>query len=300
VEISVARVLKLSSLKKEGICVTMPDPSQLPYLIRLLEDDTPEIRKTVLQELSAFGASLEDQLAGMGLTLSPEGADLLRAFATERNQTWLREAWPDWFRLKDEKKKLEAALGTVAEYLENRLRPGKLGTLLDELADEYRTRYKVGDVRDLSRFLFSTKKLAGDRQDYYNPQNSNLIYVIEQGKGIPISLVSIFILVGHRLGIPVEGCNFPGHFLALTFERGEPLVIDCFNGGIIVDDVLLARYLDPISVTVQDLTLLQCNTITLVSRVLRNLVNAYRSSTQPEEERLMRELLETMSGESQN
>ncbi|MGB6647083.1 MAG: hypothetical protein WBG01_00950, partial [Bacteroidota bacterium] len=61
-----------------------------------------------------------------------------------------------------------------------------------------------------------------------------------------------------------------------------------------------ARYLDPVSVTVQDLTLLQCDTLTLVSRVLRNLVNAYRSSKQPGEERLMRELLDSMSGESQN
>ncbi len=280
--------------------MTMPDPKQLPYLIRLLEDDTPAIRKTVLQELSAFGSSLEDELAGMGLMLSPEAADLLKVFATEKNQMWLKEVWPDWFSLGDEKEKLEAALGTIAEYLENRLRPGKLRVLLDDLATEYRKRHRTSDVRDLSRFLFSTKSLLGDRHDYYNPQNSNLLYVIEQGKGIPISLVSIFILVGRRLGIPIEGCNFPGHFLALTFEGDEPLVIDCFNGGIIVDDLLLARYLDPVSVTVQDITLLQCDTLTLVSRVLRNLVNAYRSCKQPREEALMRELLESMSGESQN
>jgi regulator of sirC expression with transglutaminase-like and TPR domain len=280
--------------------MTMPDPKQLPFLIRLLEDDTPAIRKTVLQELSAFGSSLEDELAGMGLMLSPEGADLLKAFGSEKNQMWLKEVWPAWFCLGDEKEKLEAALGTIAEYLENRLRPGKLRVLLDDLATEYRTRHKTSDVRDLSRFLFSTKNLVGDRHDYYNPQNSNLLYVIEQGKGIPISLVSIFILVGRRLGIPIEGCNFPGHFLAITSELDKPLVIDCFNGGIIVDDLLLARYLDPVSVTVQDLTLLQCDTLTLVSRVLRNLVNAYRSSKQPGEERLMREILESMSGESQN
>jgi len=280
--------------------MTMPDPKQLPYLIRLLEDDTPAIRKTVLQELSAFGSSLEDELAGMGLMLSPEAADLLKVFATEKNRMWLKEVWPDWFSLGDEKERLEAALGTIAEYLENRLRPGKLRVLLDDLATEYRKRHRTSDVRDLSRFLFSTKSLLGDRHDYYNPQNSNLLYVIEQGKGIPISLVSIFILVGRRLGIPIEGCNFPGHFLALTFEGNEPLVIDCFNGGIIVDDLLLARYLDPVSVTVQDITLLQCDTLTLVSRVLRNLVNAYRSCKQPGEEGLMRELLESMSGESQN
>jgi hypothetical protein len=278
----------------------MPDPRQLPYLIRLLEDDTPAIRETVLKELSAFGASLEDELAGMGLTLSTEGADLLKAFASEKNHRWLKDVWPDWLRLEDEKEKMEAALGTLAEYLENRLRPGKLGILLDGLADEFRSRHKGGDVRDLAIFLFSSKNLMGDRQDYYNPQNSNLVYVIEQGKGIPISLVSIFILVGRRLGIAIEGCNFPGHFLAIAFERGQPLVIDCFNGGIIVDDVLLARYLDPVSVTVQDLTHLQCDTITLVSRVLRNLVNAYRSRSQPGEERLMGELLDSISGESQD
>jgi len=278
----------------------MPDPKQLPYLLRLLEDETPAIRETVLEELAAFGSSLEDELAGMGLTLSLEGAGLLHSYASERNQRWLKEVWPAWLRLGHEKEKLEAALGTIAEYLEYRLRPGKLTVLLDDLATEYRSHHGAGTARDLSRFLFSTRKLTGDRQDYYNPQNSNLLYVIEQGKGIPISLVSIFILVGRRLGIPIEGCNFPGHFLALTFEEDHPLVIDCFNGGIIVDDLLLSRYLDPVSVTVQDLTRLQCDTLTLVSRVLRNLVNAFRSSGQPGEERLMRELLASMAGESRN
>ncbi|MCK5571344.1 MAG: transglutaminase family protein [Bacteroidetes bacterium] len=278
----------------------MPDPKQLPYLLRLLDDESPTVRNTILEELAAYGATLGEELADLGLTLSSEEANLLQAFRDERNQKWLKEIWPVWFRLGDEKEKLETALSMLSDYLGNRLRQGRLTLLLDELAAEYRAEHRSCDVRDLSRFLFSSRKLEGAREDYYNPRNSNLVYVIEHGKGIPISLVSIFILVGHRLGLAIEGCNFPGHFLALTFEQEKPLVIDCFNAGILVDDLLLARYLDPVSVTVHDLTHLECDTLTLVGRVLRNLMNAYRSQGKPEGERLMKELLDMSSGESLN
>jgi regulator of sirC expression with transglutaminase-like and TPR domain len=278
----------------------MPDPKQLPYLLRLLDDESPTVRNTVLEELAAYGPTLSEDLADLGLKMSLAEASLLQAFRDERNQKWIREVWPEWFRLGDEKEKLVTALSMLSEYLGNRLRPGKLTLLLDRLAAEFRAQHRSSDVRNLSRFLFSSRRLEGAREDYYNPQNSNLVHVIEHGKGIPISLVSIFILVGHRLGLAIEGCNFPGHFLALTFEQEEPLVIDCFNAGILVDDVLLARYLDPVSVTVHDLTHLECDTITLVGRVLRNLMIAYRSQGNPEEERLMKELLDMSSGESQN
>jgi regulator of sirC expression with transglutaminase-like and TPR domain len=98
-------------------------------------------------------------------------------------------------------------------------------------------------------------------------------------------------LVGHRLGMAIDGCNFPGHFLALTFERGDPLIIDCYHGGLLINDSLLARYLDPVTVTVRDLVNLRSDVRSIVGRVLRNLINAYRAAGDQDDLELMMELL---------
>ncbi len=40
----------------------MPDPKQIPHLLRLLDDESPTVRKAVADALSAFGPSLEQKL----------------------------------------------------------------------------------------------------------------------------------------------------------------------------------------------------------------------------------------------
>jgi hypothetical protein len=36
----------------------MPDPGQLPYLLRLLDDDSPDVRGAVLDQFAAFVGEL--------------------------------------------------------------------------------------------------------------------------------------------------------------------------------------------------------------------------------------------------
>ena len=272
----------------------MPDQRQLPHLLRLLDDDDAVVREAVLGELASFGTALAAELEGMGLMLSEDQAALIRAYSRARTRVWLHEEWPTWFAIADEKEKLEAAMTLIAEYQEDRSRPGHLGCLLDSLAAEYRSLHRRPDLRELSRFLFSRKKLTWAQQDYYDPRNSNLIYVVEHRRGIPISLACVYMLVGHRLGLHIEGCNFPGHFLAMAYEDNRPIIIDCFHGGLFLDDALLSRYMDPVAVSVQYLTNLRSDSGTIVRRVVRNLVNAYRSVGSPEEAEVMETLLEMM------
>ena len=41
----------------------MPDPSQIPHLLRLIDDDSEPVRRAVADALAAFGPSLPDELA---------------------------------------------------------------------------------------------------------------------------------------------------------------------------------------------------------------------------------------------
>ncbi|HEY8967082.1 MAG TPA: transglutaminase-like domain-containing protein [Candidatus Methylacidiphilales bacterium] len=73
--------------------------------------------------------------------------------------------------------------------------------------------------------------LRGNADDYYDPKNSFLDRVILSGRGIPISLTAVYLLVGVRAGIAVEPIGMPGHFLA----RIGSLYLDPFHEGLAVD-----------------------------------------------------------------
>jgi regulator of sirC expression with transglutaminase-like and TPR domain len=86
-------------------------------------------------------------------------------------------------------------------------------------------------VGRLNAVLFHELGFAGNQADYYDPRNSFLNEVIERRSGIPISLSLVYLEVGRRCGLRVEGVAFPGHFLCkVSLDEGE-LIVDAFNRG---------------------------------------------------------------------
>lgn len=55
--------------------------------------------------------------------------------------------------------------------------------------------------------------------------------MFERRLGNPISLAMVQIEVARRLGIPLAGVSFPGHFLVRLPVDDGVLVMDPFNGG---------------------------------------------------------------------
>jgi regulator of sirC expression with transglutaminase-like and TPR domain len=136
----------------------------------------------------------------------------------------------------------------------------------------------VEQVQNLSQFLFEHQRFAGNRTSYGDPRNSFLNDVIERKLGIPISLSVIYIEVGRRAGLKLEGISFPGHFLVkATDERGE-LVIDPFNDGAILNLEQLRARLNQVYGQPVDLHPAMLRAATprqILSRMLRNLKNVY-------------------------
>jgi regulator of sirC expression with transglutaminase-like and TPR domain len=263
----------------------MPTPQQLPYLLRLLEDES--IRSTVLTELAAFGPSLESEIERQGILLNAQQALSVRSLLNDEYRKWIVGAWKEWMEGEDgEVEKLERAHQLLAQFQLGRLYPAKLRTLLDALADEYDARYTERDALLLAEFLFQGYALRGvEQDDYYNPLNSNLVYVIEQRRGIPISLACIYILVGERLGLKVEGLNYPGHFLALARHRRKEVVVDCYNEGAVVDMKSLSTLTTPEkALSREDM---RCDTAMIMARVLRNLSFAYEQAGADDNARTM-------------
>jgi regulator of sirC expression with transglutaminase-like and TPR domain len=55
--------------------------------------------------------------------------------------------------------------------------------------------------------------------------------VFDRRLGNPISLAMVQMEVARRLGIPLDGVSFPGHFLVRLHVDDGLLVMDPYNGG---------------------------------------------------------------------
>lgn len=83
----------------------------------------------------------------------------------------------------------------------------------------------------LNRYVFEELGFSGNADDYYDPRNSFLNDVLERRLGIPITLSVLYIEVGRRIGLPLRGVSFPGHFLVKCPLRDGAIILDPFAQG---------------------------------------------------------------------
>jgi len=145
----------------------------------------------------------------------------------------------------------------------------------------------------LNQFLFEELGYAGNADDYYDPRNSYLNEVIDRRTGIPITLSVIYMEFGRRIGLPLEGVSFPGHFLVRLKVRGGMLVLDPFAGGEPQSEQDLRERLQrvipesvagalPVSELPLDQFLEPAGNRQILARLLRNLKGVYREKDLPE------------------
>ena len=135
----------------------------------------------------------------------------------------------------------------------------------------------------LNQFLFDEYGLSGNIGDYYDPRNSFLNDVLDRKLGVPITLSIVYIEIGRRLGLPLEGVSFPGHFLVkLEVDQGD-VVLDPFSGGICLsEEDLIARLEDmpldehpPVPELARAIVAQPTGNRQIVERMLRNLKQIY-------------------------
>ena len=145
----------------------------------------------------------------------------------------------------------------------------------------------------LNEFLYDDLGYWGNTEAYYDPRNSYLNDVIERRTGIPITLSVLYMELGRRIGLPLEGVSFPGHFLVRVRVHGGMLVLDPFAGGAPQSEAELRERLQRVipaeateNVPVAELPLEQflepASKRQTLSRLLRNLKSIYREADNPE------------------
>lgn len=129
----------------------------------------------------------------------------------------------------------------VEGYLE------RLDTLAAQVSSRIEQESDIAErILALNQFLFGEQGFAPNLENFYDPRNSFLNDVLERKTGIPITLSIVYMEVARRIGLPIQGVSFPGHFLVkIPLEKGD-IVLDPFAGGRPLTETELLQRLKPI------------------------------------------------------
>ncbi|MFZ9935690.1 MAG: transglutaminase-like domain-containing protein [Luteolibacter sp.] len=270
-----------------------PSATELGALIRLLDDETPEVRQHVAERIALCGGDLSEWLAASSIPLGDAERETLAELLRPARRRALRR---DWLApgggadaMRDDWDQLEAMLRVISDFLHDGVTIRQpLSDAIDLLAEEAEAE-GLSSALELSQFLFADGRLKGNADEYDSPDNSDLAWCIQHGRSNPLGLAVIFILVARRLDFVVEGVNFPGHFLTRIHENGYPIVVDCFDGGRLhLQSTLLES--PELSRGERDQLRRAASTGTILLRLLNNLVGALDAAKRPDDASLVREL----------
>ncbi len=135
----------------------------------------------------------------------------------------------------------------------------------------------------LNEYLFAELGFAANEEDYYDPRNSCLNDVLDRRVGIPITLSLLYMEVGGRIGLPLQGVSFPGHFLVKCALPEGTVVLDPYSGGISIGVADLQKRLGEardgeVSSAIVAGMLVAAGKKEIILRLLRNLKAIYLRS----------------------
>ena len=154
---------------------------------------------------------------------------------------------------------------------------------LASIAERVQARCEIGSkprkvLGQINWALFVEEGYEGNHDNYFDPRNSYLNEVMDRKKGIPISLSILYGSVAEQLGLELHGANLPAHFMLRLADSAEPLFIDPFHSGELLDQHGCMQRIaglvgHPLDLTDEQMT--PCSPRVIVARMLRNLKAIY-------------------------
>lgn len=252
-------------------------------MIRLLRDDDPQTVNLVKEQLASGGPAALSQLRDLLRTdddrVTAHVSDVIRGIVSQQSM----DAFQAFCERFPEDGDIELACWTLAKALMPEVDPEPFRVKLDVWGRQLALNisHAVSDrerVQQLAQLLAGQLGFRGNADDYYNPRNSLLPSVIETRFGIPISLTVLYMIVGSRAGMVIEGVNMPGHFIG----RHGDVIFDPFHRGKIlsVDDCeeILARQ----GIQLEAHHVVPATSRGILTRMLANLLHIYENGHEGE------------------
>lgn len=249
---------------------------EIKSLLKLLDDEDEQVfvaaRERLLSHNEAVLPYLPENIV-LGTTASQRISDI--------KETILRMVFKDQFRtLKKDHSgdiDLEEGIILIAKQRFTGIDITPYITQLNAYALELKEKLSsITDKTEILRrtisFFVEEKGLTGNQTEYYSENNYFINRVLDTKLGIPITLSSIYLLVGKRIDLPIRGIGLPGHFI-LRFSFGTTNVyFDPFNNGKILSVNECQEMVKNLGFTYSEEYLLPVTNKQIIERMLRNII----------------------------
>lgn len=248
--------------------------SRAEALVRLFRDDDPSTVGLVKEQLILQGEEalpdLRDLLNADSAIVASHAREVLHQIAGKKASTELEELIRSGRELSWEEVSLlvSSALLPWIDPLDTRAQLDDLGKGLRDFLKGGRDQDPVASI---TAFLHGKHGFDGNASDYYNHENSLLPTVLENRRGLPLTLTLLYRFVGTRAGLEIEGVNLPGHFIARCGET----FFDPFHAGRILSLADCADILARQGLELTDEHLERPGSREVMVRMLANLAHAY-------------------------
>jgi regulator of sirC expression with transglutaminase-like and TPR domain len=96
----------------------------------------------------------------------------------------------------------------------------------------------------LKHFFYTELGFGPNPNDFYAPENSYLHQIVQNRRGIPISLAIVMMELGNQIDLHIRGVSFPNHFMMrISLQQGE-IIMDPLTGNSLSKNQL-QEMLDP-------------------------------------------------------
>ena len=271
----------------------MVNTEKVSALINLLDDPDQHVFSQVSEELQGIGASIVPSLEeawenSFNAVLQERIEQVIHQIQFQSVVRDLKE-----WKLNPTPNLLDAAV-IIAHYQYSDLDKKFIYNFIDQLTQDiwielnasYTALEKVGIM---NKVFFEIYGFSGNKKNYYSPRNSYINNVLEARIGNPISLSLVYLEVAQRLKLPIYGVNLAEHFVlaytALPLEFLDTVnkesvlfYINPFNKGTIFQYKDIEQFLMQLKLDVQEKFYLPCDQLTVVNRLLNNLIFCYNKA----------------------
>lgn len=111
---------------------------------------------------------------------------------------------------------------------------------LERLSNDVRAYADAGTVgldsavEALDQVIAKRYGYKGAETSYEDPDNTNLMRVIDRRAGAPVALGIIYMHIARTLGWTISGLDFPARFMVRLEDEGRRVILDPFDSGRVV------------------------------------------------------------------
>lgn len=249
---------------------------QFKALVRLLDDEDPDVSQQVWSELLAMGQEGVERLeAEWESSQDPSIQNILENTIHRLQLQEISKELLEWRKGGGEDLLKGWFLVSRIQFpdLEYELFRKEVNRLVNKTWLEMEPGASPMDqIKILNHIIFRMEGYGPNNARPQHPNNNFLNYLIEQQQGNVLSLSLLYLIIARQLDLPVGGVLLPGYFILHYHDRKEPFYIDVYNGGKTFNRGRLENYLEQVKVESKASYFKPTSNIYIILSLLNNLI----------------------------